>query len=238
MVKEKVTMMTQKCSTCGLERLKKNLISSDLINPEMVEFIRESKSDWDGRDVCIKCLDTFRNNWIEKLLLREKGELNRLEKEVVLRFKEEANISENININIDKNLSLSEKLSDKLADFGGSWTFILSFLLMIAGWIIFNMAISSDFEFDPYPFILLNLILSCMASLQAPIIMMSQNRQEEKDRMRNEHDYQVNLKAELEIRELHLKIDQLMTQHWQRLIEIQEIQIEILNEQTKLLRKD
>ncbi|MEJ2066841.1 MAG: DUF1003 domain-containing protein, partial [Deltaproteobacteria bacterium] len=82
--------------------------------------------------------------------------------------------------------------------------------------------------FDPYPFILLNLVLSCLAAIQAPIIMMSQNRQEDKDRLQSQHDYLVNLKAELEIRHLHDKVDHLINNQWQRLLEIQEIQTELM----------
>jgi len=144
-------------------------------------------------------------------------------------MKEGELISENVDKTVDEQLTFGQRLSDKIADFGGSWTFILSFFFFLALWIAFNIY-SLTKSFDPYPFILLNLILSCIAAMQAPVIMMSQNRQEEKDRERSKHDYQVNLKAELEIRMMHEKIDHLILHQQQRLFEIQRIQIEMLQE--------
>src|SRR5205814_8605641 len=123
-----------------------------------------------------------------------------------------------------------ERLSDQIAAFGGSWKFIITFAVVIVLWIAINVAILATRSFDPYPFILLNLILSCLAALQAPVIMMRQNRVEARDRMRAENDYKVNLKAELEIRHLHEKIDHLLRRQYNRLFEIQQIQIELLEE--------
>jgi uncharacterized membrane protein len=117
-----------------------------------------------------------------------------------------------------------------VADFGGSWNFIGLFALVLVVWMAFNVWVASRAVFDPYPFILLNLVLSCVAALQAPIIMMSQKRQEAKDRLRAENDYRVNLKAELEIRNLHEKVDHLITRQWERLAEIQQIQLEIMQD--------
>lgn len=109
--------------------------------------------------------------------------------------------------------TFGERLSDKIADFGGSWTFILSFLTFILFWILLNVIWFFNNGFDPYPFILLNLILSCIAALQAPVIMMSQNRQEDRDRQRSKNDYEINMKAEKEIKQLHKKFDIMMKQH-------------------------
>ena len=127
-------------------------------------------------------------------------------------------------------MTFGQRLSDKIASFGGSWKFIIIFFFILVFWISVNSLILAFKPFDPYPFILLNLILSCLAAIQAPIIMMSQNRQEAKDRLRASHDYQINLKAELEIRQLHQKLDHLLSRQWERLVEIQEVQIELLNE--------
>ena len=127
-------------------------------------------------------------------------------------------------------LSEGQKISDKVAKFGGSWRFIISFGVVLSIWIIFNSVMMIKFRFDPYPFILMNLILSCIAALQAPIIMMSQNRKEAKDRLRAESDYKTNLKAELEIRHLNIKVDLLITHQWQHLIEFQQMQLDILEE--------
>jgi uncharacterized membrane protein len=125
---------------------------------------------------------------------------------------------------------MGQRVADKVATFGGSWTFILSFLAFLLLWIAANAFILMNKGFDPYPFILLNLILSCLAALQAPVIMMSQNRQEEKDRERARNDYMVNLKSELEIRLLHEKLDHLILHQEQSLIEIQRVQIDMMND--------
>lgn len=123
-----------------------------------------------------------------------------------------------------------QKVSDKVARFGGSWRFIIMFFMVLMLWILFNVLAIGYFKFDPYPFILLNLLLSCIAALQAPVIMMSQNRQEEKDRKRNENDYLINLKAEMQIRSLNQKLDVLLEEQIKTLFETQEKQFELLKE--------
>ena len=142
-------------------------------------------------------------------------------------------LSENIEPELETGLSFAQKLADNIASFGGSWTFISSFFFFLIIWMVINVVYFANKGFDPYPFILLNLILSCLAAIQAPIIMMSQNRQEEKDRIRAEHDYKINLKAELEIKLLHEKIDHLLVHQNQRLLEIQEMQIDYLEDLIK-----
>ncbi len=127
-------------------------------------------------------------------------------------------------------LSKGQKLSDSVAMFGGSWKFIILFAVILAVWIFYNSTAAQKAQFDPYPFILMNLILSCIAALQAPIIMMSQNRQEEKDRKRAENDYLINLKAEIEIRNLHQKINLLMEEQLKKLMETQSIEIKLLQD--------
>jgi uncharacterized membrane protein len=146
-------------------------------------------------------------------------------------------VTEDVDHDFDVRRTLAERVSDHLAAFGGSWTFILWFIAALALWIAFNQAVPAQDQFDPYPYILLNLILSCVAALQAPIIMMSQKRQEAKDRMRSQNDYQVNLKAELEIRHLHEKIDHLLSRQWQRLAEIQQMQLEAMQDMARRNRK-
>jgi len=136
-----------------------------------------------------------------------------------------------------KDVTLGEKMADGLASFGGSWTFLIIFGSILFIWIGLNSILLLKKPFDPYPFFLLNLVLSCIAAVQAPVIMMSQNRQEAKDRLRSQHNYQVNLKAELEIRQLHDKIDHLLSHQWERLVEIQQIQIDLLSELAHLRGK-
>ncbi|TAD91357.1 MAG: DUF1003 domain-containing protein [Bacteroidetes bacterium] len=163
------------------------------------------------------------------LLASETSQLSKLQQIVKQAMDDEKLIVENLLHPPKEILTRGQRLSDKIARFGGSWAFIGSFFLVLASWITFNVSVSLTQRFDPYPFILMNLILSCIAALQAPVIMMSQNRQEEKDRKRGENDYMINLKAELELRALHQKIDLLIEEQLAVLFESQGKQLEILN---------
>ena len=180
--------------------------------------------------ICLPDLNRYRAAHIEQTLEQERGELSKLEKEVVESLRDQDVLSENIDDEFVERRTLGDRLSDRLAAFGGSWTFLTLFGGAMTTWIVINVIFLRDVAFDPYPFILLNLVLSCIAAIQAPVIMMSQNRQEAKDRLRSEHDYRVNLKAELEIRHLHAKLDQLMSHQWERLMEIQQMEVELMSE--------
>lgn len=165
---------------------------------------------------------------INKLLQAESEQLKKLQ-EIVRKSIEDENLIINNLLHPPKEvLTKGQKFSDKVARFGGSWAFIISFFIILVAWITFNVVAPQRDDFDPYPFILMNLILSCIAALQAPIIMMSQNRQEEKDRQRSENDYLINLKAELEIRALNQKIDLLLEEQIKILFDSQAKQLEIL----------
>jgi uncharacterized membrane protein len=165
---------------------------------------------------------------IKKLLQSEAEQVNKLQKIVKQTMTDEKLIVDNL-LNPPKDLlTRGQKISDKVAQFGGSWAFIITFFVILIVWIVFNTTAGKLYQFDPYPFILMNLILSCVAALQAPIIMMSQNRQEEKDRQRSENDYLINLKAELEVRSLHQKVDLLLEEQIKTLFESQAKQLEIL----------
>ncbi len=143
----------------------------------------------------------------ENLLISEEEQLNKLQKIVQKAIAEEKLIVDNL-INEPKEiLTKGQSISDKVATFGGSWKFIISFSIILSVWIAYNSISPGKNRFDPYPFILMNLVLSAIAALQAPIIMMSQNRKEERDRKRSENDFMINLKAELEVRSLHQKVD-------------------------------
>jgi uncharacterized membrane protein len=175
-----------------------------LIKQEYIEF---SPKDY----ISIDELNHYRRLYLTSLIIQEKGEQEVLDRVVMNAIKNNSILSENIQDNNENTPStLGQRMADKIADFGGSWTFIILFFLFILLWISINAWTLLFRPFDPFPFILLNLILSCLASIQAPIIMMSQNRQEQKDRIRGEHDYQINLKAELEIKLLSEKIDHLL----------------------------
>jgi uncharacterized membrane protein len=167
---------------------------------------------------------------INDFLSDEEKHLEKLHKIVEDTLKAEELIIHNLLNPPEETLTKGQEISDKVARFGGSWRFIILFGIVLTLWIVFNVVAIGNYKFDPYPFILMNLILSTIAALQAPIIMMSQNRQEEKDRMRSENDYLINLKAEMEIRSLHQKIDLLLEEQIKTLFETQEKQFALLKE--------
>ena len=175
-------------------------------------------------------LNHYRRLYMSSLIAQEKGELAVVDKDVMDAIKNNSILTENIEDKIEGKLTLGQKLADKIATFGGSWIFIIAFFSFIIVWISINVWVLVTKPFDPFPFILLNLILSCLASIQAPIIMMSQNRKEQKDRQRGEHDYKINLKAELEIKLLSEKIDHVIVHQNKKLLEIQEIQTDYLED--------
>jgi uncharacterized membrane protein len=181
-------------------------------------------------------LNKYRRLYLTSLILLEKGELAAIDQEVMDAIKNNSILSENIHEQKEGKLTFGQRLADKVASFGGSWFFIISFFSFILGWISINVWLLATRPFDPFPFILLNLILSCVAAIQAPIIMMSQNRQEQKDRQRSEQDYKINLKAELEIKILSEKIDHLLVHHNKKLLEIQEVQTDYLEDLIKAVK--
>jgi uncharacterized membrane protein len=182
-------------------------------------------------------LNKYRRIYLTSLIIKEKGELAIIDGDVMYAIKNNSILSENIQDEIEATLTTGQKLADKIAVFGGSWTFIITFFSFILAWISINIWILATRPFDAFPFILLNLILSCLAAIQAPIIMMSQNRQEQKDRQRGEHDYKINLKAELEIKLLSEKIDHLLVHQNKILLEIQEVQTDYLEDLMKAIIK-
>lgn len=224
------TSSSDTCPITGKTYPIREFILVDQLHPALVERMRQDHPNLDthGR-VSRAAVDQYRLRYVEELLRQERGELTKLDKEVARSLAEGSMVSANVEESYDEGRTLGELLSDGLATFGGSWPFLIVFALALGAWILVN-AMRGAQAFDPYPYILLNLLLSCLAAVQAPIIMMSQRRQEAKDRLRSLNDYQVNLKAELEIRHLHEKIDHLITRQWERLAEIQELQIELLQE--------
>ena len=196
----------------------------DLIHKEHPE-INPKKS------IAVSELNSYRQKYLAEYLIHEVGELSTLEEDVLKTIQQEKIITTQREV-LDKSreYSFGQRLADKVATFGGSWRFIIIFGIFIFIWMVINIVFLLDKGFDPYPFILLNLILSCLAALQAPVIMMSQNRQEEKDRERSKQDYMVNLKAELEIRILHEKLDHLIIHQQQELLNIQQIQVEMMED--------
>jgi uncharacterized membrane protein len=221
------------CQIC--HQSKTAMFAAALIRPAIIDQIQQSMPDFSIKGhICAEDLNRFRFQYVQGLMTSEKGELSALDHDVLESLRQQELLASDINVEFEKKLTFGEALADKIAEFGGSWKFMILFGSVLLVWISVNSIVLFLRPFDPYPFILLNLVLSCLAAIQAPVIMMSQNRQEAKDRLRSEQDYRVNLKAELEIRYLHEKIDHLLSRQWERLVEIQEIQMELM---TELLNK-
>ena len=219
------------CAVCNKSLPRYNIVSGEVIRKEIADEILKSCPDWSpDKFICKGDLTEFRGKYVHSLLESEKGELTSLEHEVVRSLREHELLSSNVDAEFERKWSFGERLADRIATFGGSWAFLICFGVFLFIWIGMNSLVLLLRPLDPYPFIFLNLLLSCLAAIQAPVIMMSQNRQEAKDRIRSQHDYQVNLKAELEIRHLHEKIDHLLSHQWERLVQIQELQLELLSD--------
>jgi uncharacterized membrane protein len=223
---------TRTCAITGKTVPVSDCIPYSSLRPSLMAFIRKKHPDLPengciARDV----LPGIQAEFVEDALSDEIGEITGLERSVI----DSLRANELLSTHPDEEdartpRTLGEKLADRIASFGGSWKFIIFFGVFIFGWILLNVLILATHPPDPYPFILLNLLLSCLAAFQAPVIMMSQNRVEIRDRRRAELDYQINLKAELEIRHLHEKLDHLLHHHGERLLEIQTIQTELLRQ--------
>ncbi|MTH32999.1 DUF1003 domain-containing protein [Paracoccus limosus] len=219
------------CAVCGQPCGAEGLAVAGL-RPSLAALIRRDRPDLpaDG-SICQADLERYRQLYLTELLADETGEVGTLEAEVAAALSRGALLTpQTAPDDFEMPPGFGARMADRVAEWGGSWAFILAFVGVLVGWVIVNTLTYLGRPFDPYPFILLNLILSCVAALQAPIIMMSQRRQEDKDRRRAENDYRINLKAELELRQLHEKLDHQLTHQWQRLLEIQRIQIDLINE--------
>lgn len=218
------------CPVCGLQREPRDLVPGRLVRPILAQRIKAEHPSWTAEDVvCAADLRRYQLAYLEEVLEEEHGQLSDLDHEVLDRIHEGETVAQNVYAEFEQDLTTGARVADRVASFGGSWTFIIVFFVIIVVWMTVNVVVLASRQFDPYPFILLNLVLSCLAAIQAPVIMMSQNRKEAKDRARSEHDYLVNLKAELEIRLLHEKLDHLIVHQWQRLLETQRLQAEMLD---------
>ena len=219
------------CAICRQTIPHHDMTPAELVRPALHELIRHDCADWNSHTwICHADLHRYTAKLIENMLTEERGELGRLDVEVLASLRENEITVKNINGQLAGQSSFGGRMADRMAEFGGSWRFVLLFMGLLTLWVAVNSVAVLWRPIDPYPFIFLNLILSCIAALQAPIIMMSQNRQEKRDRLRADQDYKVNLKAELEVRLLTAKIDQLRNHQWQRLLEIQKIQTDLMQE--------
>lgn len=205
-------------------------VAATMVRQPIYDVIKKDNPLFDDScHISVTELNQYREKYITEFLQRELGELSETEAKVVESLKNKTLLADDPDDD-DAKSTFGQRIADKVASFGGSWTFIIIFVSILVVWIAGNAVLLLDKVFDPYPFILLNLILSCVAALQAPVIMMSQNRQGEKDREKAQNDYMVNLKSELEIRMLHEKIDHLVLHQEQSLIEIQKVQMDMMND--------
>lgn len=206
-------------------------VSGGSIRKSILSLIQQEHPGFDeSKAIALDEYNVYREKYIGEYLVQQSGELTELEKTVLKSINDKSLLTDKLDGDDMQDLTFGQKIADQVATFGGSWRFIIIFGIFLFVWISGNIVWLANKGFDPYPFILLNLILSCLAAIQAPVIMMSQNRQEEKDRDRAKKDYMINLKSELEIRTLHEKIDHLIIHQQLELLEIQKVQIEMMND--------
>ncbi len=219
----------QVCSICGRSLPRREFVHSAILRPALADLIREDHPQWSSEGfVCHSDLNHYRSEYVRRMLESEEGEMINLEKDVRTSLRQHEASAPRVEEALEDGWTLGQRLADRMADFVGTWRFLGIFMIFVLLWIIMNSLVILWHPADPYPFIFLNLVLSCISAIQAPVILMSQNRKEEKDRRRSQHDYRVNLKAELEIRHLNEKMDHMLSRQWERLAEIQEIQVELL----------
>ena len=217
------------CSLCENQVEGRTLASPQKLENRILDIIKQDRPDWEGkRGICPSCLEQYRAKKFVGYLEAEYQKLSELEHSVVSKITRRGRVSKLVHQDLDTQMTFGERVADKVAQFGGSWRFILIFGGILVVWMTINSYVILKRPFDPYPFILLNLVLSTLAALQAPVIMMSQNRQAHKDRMQANQDYEINLMAEIEIRDLHDKLDSLRFKQWHELWHIQKRQIELL----------
>jgi uncharacterized membrane protein len=217
------------CSLCNSPVDSRHLASPQKLENRILDLIKLDRPEWEAkRGICPNCLETYRAKKFIGYLEAEYQKLSELEHAVVSKVTRRGRVSKLVHQDMDTQMTFGQRMADRIAQFGGSWTFIGIFAGILIAWMVVNAVVLVGHPFDPYPFILLNLVLSTLAALQAPVIMMSQNRQAHKDRMQANQDYEINLMAEIEIRDLHDKLDSLRFKQWHELWHIQKRQIELL----------
>jgi len=217
------------CSLCNTIVDARTLVNPNNLETNIVEMIRRERPDWEGkRGVCSTCREQYRAKKFLGYLEDEYTKISEMEKSLVTQIARRGRVSKLVNQEFESQLTFGERVADRVAQFGGSWSFIIIFGSILVVWMGVNSWILAHRAFDPYPYILLNLALSALAALQAPVIMMSQNRAAEKDRLHAKQDYEINLMAEIEIRDLHDKLDGLRYKQWHELWHLQQRQLELL----------
>ncbi len=219
------------CALCSKNQARNSMIPANGLRPQLVEYMGCQDDSQGDVWVCASCLKKKRTEFIAGRLAAERGVLTLVEEEIARRAADHRTIARDIGAQFESAATRGERIADAVARIGGSWTFVLGFFGFLILWMFINVQLTRrGGAFDPYPFILLNLVLSCIAAMQAPIIMMAQNRSSIRDRKQADEDFRVNLKAELEIGTLHEKVDHLLNSQFERIVEIQEIQLEMLDE--------
>lgn len=219
------------CRLCGKEFERRLLVPSASLRPAQFEHIAARHPEWrHDAWICQPCLALERLDFQMSRMAAERGELSEVETEIAHKASEHLTLAEDIEQQFQTQITLGQRLADRVATVGGSWPFVLGFFAILLVWVGVNSLLLRNEAFDPYPYILLNLVLSCLAAIQAPIIMMSQNRLSARDRLQANQDFRINLKAELEVSSLHEKVDHLLHSQWQHMVELQELQIDLLTE--------
>jgi uncharacterized membrane protein len=220
------------CALCGETHPRTRMRMAASLRPAFYERGLRAKPDtWTPESrVCKGCLDRERVAFVIDRLKAERGALSEIEADIAAKAAQHLIVVEHIDEEYERTQTLGQRVADRMAKIGGSWPFLAAFFAVLAIWIGWNGAILRGRAFDPYPYILLNLVLSCVAAVQAPIIMMSQNRLAARDRAQADQDFRTNLKAEIEIVALHEKVDHLLHSQYERLVELQEVQLELLQE--------
>jgi uncharacterized membrane protein len=225
------TNKTFKSALSGKEFPEEEKIIAGHLRLAILRLMQKDHPDLgDTDEISVNDLNYYREKYISSFVSDNMDELSEMRDNVIQSVEEHSLLSSKLESEDSVTLTIGQKVADQVAEFGGSWIFIICFFIFLIIWIVANLYFLGSNTFDPFPFILLNLILSCLAAMQAPVIMMSQNRQEQKDRERSKKDFMINLKAELEIRILHEKLDHLIMHQQQELIEIQKIQIDMMND--------
>jgi uncharacterized membrane protein len=217
------------CSLCHTLVDRRQLTSPQKLENQILEIIKQERPEWDGvHGICRECAEQYRAKKFLNYLETEYRKISDMEQALVGKIARGGRVSRFVNQEFEAHMTTGQRVADRVARFGGSWPFIFIFGGVLVGWMALNTWVLARHPFDPYPYILLNLGLSALAALQAPVIMMSQNRQAEKDRLHAQHDYEINLVAEFEIRDLHDKLDSLRYKQWHELWHIQQRQLEML----------
>ena len=226
--------MTVKCQICGKDLPLSEAVPVDLIRDSLLPTLKEACPNLDPAGyVGMDELNKARIKHAQDMTKDESALLGDLKRQVADSLLQQETITKNSENEFDAKATRGERVADKVAAFGGSWTFISIFAVILFCWMAGNTTLILAKPFDPYPYIFLNLVLSCLAAIQAPVIMMSQNRSEARDRMRGENDYKTNLKAEIEIQIINEKLDKLLNDQWKHLLEIQQMQMEMIEELSK-----